>query len=33
MDELAPLLNKLDQDIIDKISAGEDVSIKLRLER
>ena len=33
MDELAPLLNKLDQDIIDKISSGEDVSIKLRLER
>ena len=32
MDELSPLLNKLNQDVIDKISTGNDVNIKLRLE-
>jgi len=33
MEELTPLLNKLDQTIIDKISSGSDVNIKLRLEK
>ena len=33
MDELAPLLNKLDQDSIDKLSTGVDLKITLRLEK
>jgi len=33
MDELAPLLNKLDQDSIDKLSTGTDLKITLRLEK
>ena len=33
MDELAPLLNKLNQDSIDKLSSGEDLRLKLRLEK
>jgi len=33
MDDLSPLLNKLDQDAIDKISIGKDLNITLRLEK
>ena len=33
MDELSPLLNKLDQDAIDKISSGNDLNITIRLEK
>jgi len=33
MDELAPLLNKLDQESIDKLSAGNDLKLNLRLEK
>jgi len=33
MDELSALLNKLDQSCIDKLSAGNDVQINLRLEQ
>ena len=33
MDELAPLLNKLDQNSIDKLSTGNDLKITLRLEK
>ena len=33
MDELSPLLNKLDQDAIDKISTGNDLNITIRLEK
>jgi len=33
MDEISPLLNKLDQDAVDKISTGNDLHITLRLEK
>ena len=33
MDELAPLLNKLNQDSIDKLSLGNDLNLTLRLEK
>jgi hypothetical protein len=33
MQELSPLLNKLDQNIIDALTSGEEISLKLKLDK
>ena len=33
MQELSPLLNKLDQNILDALTNGEEISLQLKVEK